>query len=460
MNRPSLCGGSRAGIVYRGRVTKGDLLLRLALSFLFSLALLAVGPSVSSAQDAGRASAEVAYQLGERHFRESALDRAIACYTEAIRLDASHAGAYFSRAWCRLESQDHDGALADFDAAIRLDPKKIWSWIGRGRIRNAKGDFDGAVADTSEAMRLEPEGPGRNCLIGVFEDQASVRRQRGDLAGAIDALGAAIALAPESEDLLEKRAEIRESFGDIEGAKVDYAELARLAPGRGMPGWKLAYLCQDTGDLDGAIRYFGEQIRLWPKDTAGCVGRGTCRAVKGDRAGAERDFAEALRRDPDSGFVYGERAALKYDWGEYRSALEDVYESVGRSNPNDRGYTAILGMLCRLRLGEENASTPELDACFPNLPGWFERDWPSHIAAFLKGEIGEEEFIEAGKSPRPWTAREQSCETWYYAGFMRMIRGDSATAEYYFKKCIEVGLPAFWEHMHAVAELERLELMK
>ena len=50
-------------------------------------------------------------------------DKAIADFTEAIRLNPNDAEAYYSRGCEYFEKGDHDRAIADFTEAIRLNPK-------------------------------------------------------------------------------------------------------------------------------------------------------------------------------------------------------------------------------------------------------------------------------------------------------------------------------------------------
>ena len=59
-------------------------------------------------------------------------DRAIADYTEAIRLDPKNANAYSNRGYAYSDKGDTDRAIADFTEAIRLDPKFAIAYNNRG----------------------------------------------------------------------------------------------------------------------------------------------------------------------------------------------------------------------------------------------------------------------------------------------------------------------------------------
>jgi len=58
------------------------------------------------------------------------------------------------RAWAHLIAGEYDRAIADFTEAIRLDPKCGSAYRGRGNAYKEKGDSDKARADFDQAKRL------------------------------------------------------------------------------------------------------------------------------------------------------------------------------------------------------------------------------------------------------------------------------------------------------------------
>src|SRR5712691_5321551 len=77
---------------------------------------------------------------GRRYFAKGEHDKAIADFTEAIRLDPKNATKYHWRAWCYCEKGDFDKAFADFTEATRLDPTVA----------------DQVIADLTETIGLDP----------------------------------------------------------------------------------------------------------------------------------------------------------------------------------------------------------------------------------------------------------------------------------------------------------------
>src|SRR5262245_3020340 len=89
--------------------------------------------------------------------RKGNYDRAIADYTEAIRLDPKYVLAYNNRCFAWYLKKDYDRAIADCNEAIRLDPKHAQAYNNRGIVWHEKGDLDRAFADFNEAIRLDPK---------------------------------------------------------------------------------------------------------------------------------------------------------------------------------------------------------------------------------------------------------------------------------------------------------------
>jgi len=58
-------------------------------------------------------------------------DKAIADYTEAIRIDSKYLNAICNRGNARQAKKEYDNAIKDFTEAIRLDPKHTWAHYSR-----------------------------------------------------------------------------------------------------------------------------------------------------------------------------------------------------------------------------------------------------------------------------------------------------------------------------------------
>ena len=82
-------------------------------------------------------------------------DRAIADYSEALRIDPDYAAALYNRGIAWRHKGDLDRAIADYDQAIRLNPTAA-AYNNRGSAWHAKGENERAIADLDLAISLDP----------------------------------------------------------------------------------------------------------------------------------------------------------------------------------------------------------------------------------------------------------------------------------------------------------------
>src|ERR1700730_5666254 len=64
--------------------------------------------------------------------------------------------AFVGRGLAWQRKGDRDRAIADFTDAIRLDPNNALAYNNRGLAWNEKGDHDRAIADLTQAIRIDP----------------------------------------------------------------------------------------------------------------------------------------------------------------------------------------------------------------------------------------------------------------------------------------------------------------
>jgi tetratricopeptide (TPR) repeat protein len=100
----------------------------------------------------------IAYHSRVRLYSEKGdWDKAIADYSEVIRLYPQAAEAYAFRGNVYHEKGDYNRAIADCTQAIRLDPQFAAAYNNRGLVYEKKKDYDRAIADYTEAIRLDPQ---------------------------------------------------------------------------------------------------------------------------------------------------------------------------------------------------------------------------------------------------------------------------------------------------------------
>jgi len=115
-------------------------------------------------------------------------EKAIADYSQAIRLNPDSAMAYHDRAVCEARLNRNDSAFADYNRALELAPDNPRTWNGRGVIYLRRKEYEKAIPDFNEAIRLQPQ------FVQAYENRAAAKKALGDMAGATADLNQAMAL--------------------------------------------------------------------------------------------------------------------------------------------------------------------------------------------------------------------------------------------------------------------------
>src|SRR6266850_1799686 len=122
------------------------------------------------------------------------IDRAIADYTQAIRLEPN-ARRYSNRANALRLNGDVDRALADLTEAIRLDPQYPLTYVVRGLIWDfEKKDTDRAIADYDKAIALDP------MFTSAYTNRGIAYQRNGDRERAKADYHSALAVPPKYTD--------------------------------------------------------------------------------------------------------------------------------------------------------------------------------------------------------------------------------------------------------------------
>jgi tetratricopeptide (TPR) repeat protein len=85
------------------------------------------------------------------------IDRAIADYSEAIKLVPNYGRRYYRRGLAYSQKGDFDRAIADYNTAIRIEPDFAEAYVFRAFAHHAKGNYDLAIADYDALLRIQPE---------------------------------------------------------------------------------------------------------------------------------------------------------------------------------------------------------------------------------------------------------------------------------------------------------------
>lgn len=162
-----------------------------------------------------KASANQAFAQGEQLSRAGQGVSALACYTEAIRLQPKDARAYYGRGLLQEDFNRVPEAIADLTAAIALNPKLTAAYYHRGALYHLAGRNEDAQADFARAIELNPRDSE------AYLRRAAFSARLAQYAQADADYTQALALQPTNLNIYALRSVVRTMSGDYRGAAED-----------------------------------------------------------------------------------------------------------------------------------------------------------------------------------------------------------------------------------------------
>ncbi|MBC9883152.1 tetratricopeptide repeat protein [Bradyrhizobium sp. INPA01-394B] len=156
--------------------------------------------------------------------RKNEYGRAIPDQTEALRQNPADVDAYNERGMSYAATGNADRALRDFNEAVRINPRFKFAYNNRGLLYHTRGDDDRAIADYSEAIRLDPG------YAVAYLNRGDIHRQRSQCDRALPDYDEAIRIDPSLTDALTARGLCYEQIKEIAKARADFNAAVALPP--------------------------------------------------------------------------------------------------------------------------------------------------------------------------------------------------------------------------------------
>jgi tetratricopeptide (TPR) repeat protein len=275
----------------------------------------------------GRTLAEMHVLRGIGLARKNDMDRALADFDQAVRIDPNYARAHNGRGAARSRKNDFDGALVDYNEAIRLEQNFGRAYDNRGLIFRQKKEYERAIADFSEAIRLEPN------RAAAYSHRAWTWHLKKDADRALADFDLALRLDPKFAGAVNDRGIVWRDKGDLDRALADFNEAVRLDPKLAIAWVNRGHVFRRKGDFDRALPEFNEAIRINPKLPAAYTGRGYTLFQKKDNEAALADYNKAIELDPKTPFAYNDRGLIWRAKGQPEKAIADYNEAI-KLDPN------------------------------------------------------------------------------------------------------------------------------
>jgi tetratricopeptide (TPR) repeat protein len=333
-------------------------------------------------------------------------DRAIADFSEAIRLDPKIAHYYYRRGRAWHDKDEFDRAIVDCDEAIQFEPKDDRFYHSRGDAWSGKKDFDRSIADYTEAIRLDPK------FALYYFSRGVDWSHKDELDRAIADFSKAIELDPKDADYRNSRGIRWELKGDLEHAMSDYNEAIRIDPKHSRAYSNRGDVWRTKGDLDRAIADYARAILLRPKNDVLFLKRAVTQLYKPAGPAAMADVKRALELDP--------KDAYNVLWAEI----------IGQRNKLPSRLTQMISSIDMER-------------------------WPAPLLRLFLDQSRPEAALAAADHPDSKRKRDRICDANFFGGIWELRQGAKDNAGRLFRLAADE-CPASNEKFAAAAELKLL----
>lgn len=306
------------------------------------------------------------YNRGSAYVEQHDQERALADFSEAIRLNPHFVDAHRARARIYFERHDKARMQADYLAAdteeIAKDPTNGSRYAWRGNTYSFNHDYERAVADYTKAIELNYSD------VGVFNNRGLAYEELNDYSRALGDFNEAIRRNPQYGAAYINRALLYTDRREYALALRDFNEAIGLNFVTPDVFFHRGLTYEAQGDFARAIADFDEAIRLDEHDAKlyahRCLVRGRS---NGDLDLARKDCDKALRLDSQSteasssrGFVDLKQQRWQEAWTDYDAAIRTA-SPWKAANFYGRGIAAL--RLRRVADGQADiARAKELDS--------------------------------------------------------------------------------------------------
>jgi tetratricopeptide (TPR) repeat protein len=142
--------------------------------------------------------------------------------TALSQVRAAPESSAFQEGYAAHVRGEHARAIASYTEAIRIEPTNARAYNNRGLVYQAKGDMVRAIADYTEAMRLTPNLPA------VYLNRAAAFAAMSEVDKALADYDEAIRIDPQSAKVYRLRATLYEAKGDKKKAAADRQQADKL----------------------------------------------------------------------------------------------------------------------------------------------------------------------------------------------------------------------------------------
>jgi len=237
---------------------------------------------------------------------------------------------YINRGKAYGQRGEHGKAIADFSNAIKVNPVSADAYNNRGNEYGDLKDYEAGIADLDTALQLRPG------FVEGYNNRAHLYMNAGRYAEAEADFAQALSLKPDYAGSWYNRGNLYRKIGEYEKAIADYDQAVKLNP-QMMDAYNnrgTAYSM--SGRHQEAIRDFGLALQQQPGNVSYLNNRGNAWKDLGDSQKALHDFNLAIKINPAYANAYHNRAVVYYSLDRIEAAENDINKVIelgGNVNP-------------------------------------------------------------------------------------------------------------------------------
>jgi len=206
--------------------------------------------------------------------------------------------AYNNRGLAYFALGDQARAVADFTEVIRLNPSLAMAYYNRGRAYQASRDYAGAISDLTQVLAIGADTP---TLRDAHIVRGWAHAAQGDYRSAQLDYNAATDQDPQSALAFYFKGSADFILGENGPALVDISEAIELNPQYADAFLMRGFIYVARGDDVGAIADFGKAISVDPHNARALYSRGQARIRLRQFTEGHADIAAAIAIDPNVG---------------------------------------------------------------------------------------------------------------------------------------------------------------
>jgi serine/threonine-protein kinase len=224
------------------------------------------------------------------------------------------------------------GFIAAYDRALREGVPMAWIYNNRANLYSAAGDAKTAMEDVGRALAMDPDSPA------ALTQRGRLRRERGETAAALADFNRVLKARPDWTSAWIGRGGIHLDAGRHAEAIADYARAVETDRSQPVAWLNLGTARVTAGQHEAALEAIEEAIRLRPGYGAAHVERGILMVRRGRFREAEADYDAALAALPGDADVLFNRGVVREAQRNYTGAEEDFNAAIAAAPEDGRHY--------------------------------------------------------------------------------------------------------------------------